>query len=102
MLALGSMPYLSLSIPNIVLLGQTKESSDLGGSLGTKSLWIDNIGKARNILLALLDDRQSKDRQILTNNTAANRLSLSFAGSSRAVAGVAFREEESDTGWEHL
>jgi len=47
---------------DIILLAQTKEFSDLGGSLWTKSLWVDNIGQAWDILLALLDDRQSKDR----------------------------------------
>jgi len=89
-------------IPDIILLGQTKEFSDLSGSLGTKSLWVDNVGETWDILLALLDDGQSKDREILSNNAATNGLSLSLAGSSRSVAGVAVGQEESDTGWEHL
>lgn len=59
-------------IPDIVLLGQTKESSDLGGALGTQSLGVDNIGQTRDIALALLDDGQSQNRQILSNNAATD------------------------------
>lgn len=45
-----------LFLPDIVLLGQTEESSDLCSTLGTKSLGVDNIGQAGDVALALLDD----------------------------------------------
>ena len=101
---LASAQYsLSLSnLPDIILLSQAKESSDLGGSLGTKSLWIDNVGEPWNVLLALLDNGQSKNRQILTNDASSDRLPLSLTRSSWSVAGVAIGEKESNSSWEHL
>ena len=84
-------------IPNIILLAKTKESSDLGGSLGTQSLRHNNVGETWDVLLTLLDNGQSKDRQILANNATANRLSPSLASPSRSIAGVPVGEEESDS-----
>jgi len=49
-------------LADIILLGQAEESSDLGGSLGAESLWVDNVGKTWDVLLTLLDDRQSENR----------------------------------------
>ena len=45
-----------MNLPNIILLGQAKESSDLGGSLGSKALGVDHIGEAGDITIALLDN----------------------------------------------
>lgn len=74
------------TIPNIILLAQSKESSNFGGALWSKSLWVDNVRKTRDVILTLLDDGQSKDREILSNNATTDRFSLSLAGSSRSVA----------------
>ena len=84
------------------MLAQTKESSDLGGTLGTESLGIDNISQARDFTFTLLDDGKGQDRKILSNNAATDGLALALTGSSRSVAGVAVGEEEFDTGREHL
>lgn len=46
----------SLSLPDIILLGQTKKSSNLCSTLGTESLGVDHVGQARDVTLALLDD----------------------------------------------
>ena len=89
-------------IPNIILLGQAKESSDLGGSLGTEAFGVDHIGEARDITLALLDDRQSQDREILTDDAATDGLALAFTGTTGSVAGVAVGKEELDTSGKHL
>lgn len=35
-------------LSDVILLAQTKELSDLGSSLGTKSLWVDNVGEKKN------------------------------------------------------
>jgi len=86
---------------NVVLLGQAEESSDLGSTLGTKSLGVDNVGETGDVTLALLDDRQGQHGEILTDNAATDGLALAFPGSSRSVAGVAVGEEELDTGREH-
>jgi hypothetical protein len=92
----------SRALPNVVLLGQAEESSDLGSTLGTKSLGVDNVGETGDVTLALLDDRQGQHGEILTDNAATDGLALAFTGSSRSVAGVAVGEEELDTGREHL
>jgi len=86
---------------NIILLAQTKESSDLGGTLGAETLGLDDVRETRNLALALLDDGQSQNGQVLSDDTAADGLPLALTGSSRSVAGVAFGEEEFDTGREH-
>ena len=91
-----------LNIPNIILLAQTKESSDLGGSLRTKTLGIDHISETWNIALALLDDGESQDGEILTNDAATDGLAFAFTSAARSVAGVALGEEELDASGEHL
>jgi len=88
-------------LANIILLGQTKESSDFGGSLGTKTLGVDHVSETRDIIIALLHDRKSQNREILTDNAATDGLALAFTGASGSVAGVAVGEEELDTGGEH-
>lgn len=59
-------------IPNIILLAETEEFSNLGGSLGTKSLWLNDVGQTWNIAFALLDNAESKDRQILSNDATTD------------------------------
>ena len=90
------------NIPNIVLLTQTEESSDLGSSLGTQSLRNDSISQAWDVTIALLDDREGEHRKVLTNNAASNRFALSLAGSSGSVAGVTVGEKELDSSGDHL
>lgn len=89
-------------IPDVVLLAQTKEASDLGGTLGAESLGVDHVGEAGNITFALLDDGESEDGKILGDDGTADRFTLALSGSTRSVAGVAVGEEEFDTGWEQL
>jgi len=88
-------------LANIVLLGQAKESSNLGGTLRAKSLGVDDIGQAWDIAVALLDDRQGEYGKVLSDDAATNGLALAFTGSSRSVAGVAVGKEELDTGRKH-
>ena len=85
----------------IVFLGEAEELADLGGTLGAQALGVNDIGQAGDLLLALLDNGQSKDGQIHADDAAADGLSLALASSSGSVAGVAVGEEESDTGRVH-
>lgn len=59
-------------IPDIILLGETEESSNLGGTLGTKSLGVDNVGQTWDVAITLLDNGESKNRQVLTNDAATD------------------------------
>jgi len=45
-----------LCLPDVVLLGQTEESSNLCSALGAESLGVDDVGQTGNVTLALLDD----------------------------------------------
>lgn len=85
----------------IVLLGEAKELADLGGALGAEALGVDDVGKAGDVLLALLDDGHSKDGQIHADDAATDGLALALAGAAGSVAGVAVGQEESDTGRVH-
>lgn len=86
---------------HIIFLAETEEAADLGGTLGTKTLGVDEVGETGNVSVALLDDAQSKDRQVHADDAAADRLPLALSGATGAVAGVAIGEEEADTGWVH-
>lgn len=90
-----------MELTYIVLLGEAKELADLGSALGSKALGVDDVGQTGNVLLALLDDGQSKDGQVHADNATADRLALALAGAAGAVAGVAVGEEEADTGRVH-
>lgn len=82
----------------IVLLGEAEELADLRGTLGSETLGVDDVGQAGNVLLALLDDSQSKDGQVHADNATTDGLALALAGAAGAVAGVAIGEQEADTG----
>lgn len=58
---------------------------------------MDGVGEAGDVLLALLDDGESKDGEIVADDAAADRLSLALTGAAGAVAGVAVGEEKADT-----
>ena len=62
---------------------------------------MDNVGKAGDIIVTLLDDAQSKDREVHADDAATDRLPLALASTTGAVAGVALTEEESHTGRMH-
>ena len=81
----------------IVFLGEAEEFPDLGGTLRTQALGVDDVGKVGNVLLALLDDGEGKDGQVHADDAAADRLSLALTGPACAIAGVTVGEEEPDT-----
>jgi len=86
---------------NIIFLVETKEFADFGGALGTEAFGVDNVSQAWDVTLSLLDDRESEDGEILSDDAATNGLALAFTSSAWAVAGMAVGEEEFDTSWEH-
>jgi hypothetical protein len=86
---------------HIIFLAETEEAADLGGTLGTEALGVDNVGETGDVVVALLDDAQGKDREVHADDATADRLPLALAGATGAVAGVAVSEEQTDTGWVH-
>ena len=103
----GSVSHLptnrhTINVPDIILLGKTKEAPDLCRSLRAESLGVDKISQTGDVTVALLHDRESEDGQVLTDDAATDRLPLAFTGSARSVAGVAVGQEQSNTGRQHL
>jgi len=86
---------------DIVILGETEELSDLRGTLGTKSLWCNNVCDAGDICFALLDDAESENGKVHSYDATTDGFTLALSGSAWSVAGVALREEETDTSWVH-
>lgn len=84
-------------LADVVLLVETEEFTDLGGTLGTKALGVDNVGQTRDLIFTLLDDAEGEDSQVLAGDSTADRLALALAGAARAVAAVTVGEEELDT-----
>lgn len=82
----------------IVLLGEAEELADFRGTLGSETLGVDDVGQAGDVLLALLDNSQSEDRQVHADDATTDGLALALASAAGAVAGVAIGEQEADTG----
>lgn len=55
-------------LADVVLLVKTEEAADLGGTLGTQALGDDGVGQAGELLLTLLEDRESKDGEVQTGD----------------------------------
>jgi len=85
----------------IVFLGEAKELADLGCTLGTEALGVNDISDAGNIIVALLDDREREDGQVHSHDAATDRFTLALTGAARSVAGVAVREQEADSSGMH-
>lgn len=88
-------------LADIIFLAETKETADLGGPLGSETLWVDSVGETWNLLLTLLDDGESEDGQVHTDDATTDGLPLALTSATWAVARVAIGEKESDTGWVH-
>jgi hypothetical protein len=83
--------------PDIVLLCQVEEFANLAGSLGSKTFGVGDIGDTRDIVVALLDNNDRKDRKIRTDDATTDRLALAFAGTTGTVARVALGKEKTHT-----
>lgn len=62
---------------------------------------MDNVGQAGNFVVTLLDDAESKDREVHADNASTDGLPLALTSAAGAVAGVAISEEKADTSWVH-
>lgn len=85
-------------LANIVILAEAEEAADFGGTLGAEALGVNGVGETGDLLLTLLDDSDSEDGEIGTDDAAADGLALALTSAAGAVAGVAVGEEEADTG----
>lgn len=77
-LDLGGLGVVALSFPgdgtaddefsDIVLLVQAEELADLGGTLGSKALGVDDVGEAGYFPFTLLDDAEGQDGEVETSD----------------------------------
>lgn len=88
-------------LADIVILGEAEETANLGGALGAEALGVDDVGEAGNVVVALLDDGEGKDREVLADDAATDGLALALTGAAGAVARVAVGEEQAGTSREH-
>ena len=84
-------------LAHIVLLLEIEEFADLGRTFGAEAFREDGIGKARDLLLALLDDYEGEDSNIGADDTPTNGLAFTLARAAGAVARVTVGEQESHT-----
>jgi hypothetical protein len=87
-------------LADIVLLVETEEATDLGGTLRTEALGDNGVGEAGELALALLDDAQSENGKVETGDGTADGLALALTGTAGTVAAVAVGEEQTGTGGE--
>jgi hypothetical protein len=84
-------------LANVVVLGQVKQLADLGGSLGPESAGNGAVGKAGDLVVALLDDDHREDREVAIDDATTHRLTLALSGTTLTVARVALGKKEPHT-----
>lgn len=62
---------------------------------------MNDVGETGDLLVALLDDAESKDGKVHADDAATDRLSLALTSAAGAVARVTLGEKEADTGRVH-
>lgn len=87
-------------LADVVLLVETEEAADLGGTLGSESLGDNGVGETGDLTLTLLDDAEGKDGKVETGDGTTDTLALALTSTAGAVAAVAVGEEETGTGGE--
>jgi hypothetical protein len=88
-------------LSNVILLGQTKELSNVVGSLWSQSLGGGGVGQSLNVSFTLLDNGQRQDSQVLANNASSDGLSLALTSSSWSVTRVSLGQQQLNSGWVH-
>jgi len=100
-LALGLDFTTNDELANIIFLAETEEAAELGSTLGAEALGVDGVGDTGDVIVALLDDAESENREIHGNDAATNTLPLALSGATGTVAGVTLSEEKRHTGRVH-
>lgn len=86
---------------HIIILRQAKELPDLRRPLRPQPLRMHRVRQARQLALALLDNRQRQHRQIHAHDAAPHALAFPLAGPTRTVAAVAVTQQQPHPGGVH-
>lgn len=62
---------------------------------------MDNVGDTWDVVLSLLDNAQSENGQIHSDDASTDGFTLALTSSAWAVARVTLGKEKADTGWVH-
>ena len=89
--------YIAKKATHIILFVQTEELLDLGSALRSQTLRVHGVGHTGDVVVALLDNRQSQHGQIHRDDASTHTLPLALTGAAGAVARVAVREQEAHT-----
>jgi hypothetical protein len=84
-------------LADVVLLVETEESANFGGTLGAEALGVDDVGQTRDLRFALLDDAEGENGQVQSSDGTANTLTLALTSATGSVAAVAIAKEQLDT-----
>jgi hypothetical protein len=81
-------------LSDVVLFGQVEKLANLAGPFRPKTFRVSNVGNARDIGFALLDNHNRKDREIRTDNATTDGFTFAFASTTRSVATVSLGKEQ--------
>lgn len=84
-------------LADVILVVETEETTDLGGTLGTQTLGDNGVGQTGQLALTLLDDAESQDGKVEVGDGTTDRLALALTSAAGAVAAVAVGQEETGT-----
>lgn len=85
-------------LADIVLLGKTKELSDVVGTLGSQTLGHSGVSQTLNLVVSLLENHQGQHSEVRSHNASTDRLSLALTSATGTVARVAVGQEQTNTG----
>ena len=75
-------------LADVVLLVETEEAADLGGTLGAESLGDNGVGETGKLTLTLLDDAQGKNSEVLTGDGCNTCVNISFPPRIREIGNL--------------
>ena len=94
LLALAGDSTADDELADVILVVETEETTDLGGTLGTQTLGDDGVGQTGQLALTLLDDAEGQDGKVEVGDGTTDRLALALTSAAGAVAAVAVAKEK--------
>jgi hypothetical protein len=82
---------------DVSTLVQVEQSSDLGGTLGSKTTRSGDVSHIGDLDITLLDDDQVAHSDVRGDDASAHRLSLAHTVTTRAEARKTISEQKTDT-----
>jgi len=81
----------------VIFFGKIEELTNLGRSLGTKTLGQNIIGETWKLFVSLLNDDEGEDSNIRADDATADGLAAPLSVAPLTIAWVAIGKKEADT-----